>query len=325
MYTRRAARALGRRPIPPRALARRLGGSFAVAAAVLVVGYGFQPQELARGVAEQLALVSSGREPSFLNGEVSHEGWWYYYLYALLMKLPVPMLLLLLARTLLPRAGAEAGRRDAAFLLTPPAVFLTSFSLAGSVNNGLRYVLPILPFLFVWVGGLAQARAWRRPGARAPLAAALGALLAWYAAASAAIHPHPLAYFNELVGGPRNGHRHLLDSNLDWGQDLPGLARYQAEHGLGPIKLCYFGSADPGQHGVAYQPLPGCTGGPGRLPAHEIAPGDLVAISATHLYPLFVDLGPVARHFRRQEPLATIGHSIRVYRAEVALQLPPAR
>ena len=34
------------------------------------------------------------------------------------------------------------------------------------------------------------------------------------------VYPHQLAYFNELAGGPENGHRHLLHSNLDWGQGL---------------------------------------------------------------------------------------------------------
>ena len=32
-------------------------------------------------------------------------------------------------------------------------------------------------------------------------------------------YPHQLAYFNEAAGGPENGHKHLLGSNLDWGQD----------------------------------------------------------------------------------------------------------
>lgn len=34
------------------------------------------------------------------------------------------------------------------------------------------------------------------------------------------VYPHQLAYFNEAAGGPENGYKHLLHSNLDWGQDL---------------------------------------------------------------------------------------------------------
>ncbi|MFG0334682.1 MAG: hypothetical protein ACF8TS_15100, partial [Maioricimonas sp. JB049] len=40
------------------------------------------------------------------------------------------------------------------------------------------------------------------------------------------VYPHQLAYFNELAGGPENGWRHLLGSNLDWGQDFLFLARW---------------------------------------------------------------------------------------------------
>lgn len=40
-----------------------------------------------------------------------------------------------------------------------------------------------------------------------------------------AVYPHYLAYFNELAGGPRNGYQSLVDSNLDWGQDLKELRR----------------------------------------------------------------------------------------------------
>lgn len=41
-------------------------------------------------------------------------------------------------------------------------------------------------------------------------------------------HPHQLAYFNEASGGPQNGYRHLLGSNLDWGQDALIVQRFLA-------------------------------------------------------------------------------------------------
>ena len=46
-----------------------------------------------------------------------------------------------------------------------------------------------------------------------------GSLLATVAS-TLSVYPHQLAYFNEAAGGPENGHKHLLHSNLDWGQDL---------------------------------------------------------------------------------------------------------
>jgi len=45
------------------------------------------------------------------------------------------------------------------------------------------------------------------------------ASLLWSVFSTISIYPHQLAYFNEVAGGPENGHKHLLGSNLDWGQD----------------------------------------------------------------------------------------------------------
>jgi hypothetical protein len=65
--------------------------------------------------------------------------------------------------------------------------------------------------------------------------------------------PNHLAYFNLLAGGPRNGHRILLDSNLDWGQDLCRLPSALAEMNHdGPVQLPYFGHVDPRLYGIEY-------------------------------------------------------------------------
>jgi hypothetical protein len=39
-----------------------------------------------------------------------------------------------------------------------------------------------------------------------------------------------MSYFNEAVGGPENGHAYLVDSNIDWGQDLFFLRRWLDKH-----------------------------------------------------------------------------------------------
>ncbi|MDP1798536.1 MAG: hypothetical protein Q8K78_13675, partial [Planctomycetaceae bacterium] len=77
-------------------------------------------------------------------------------------------------------------------------------------------------------------------------------------------HPHHLSYFNELAGGPEHGREHLVDSNLDWGQDLHALRDYLREHPASePLQLAYFGSASPKLLGIEYefpaspQPQPG--------------------------------------------------------------------
>src|SRR6185295_8529389 len=189
------------------------------------------------------------------------------------VKTPLP--LILLAAAALFFAFRSRAPRAEWFLWLPVAIY-TALTIAQRLNIGHRYLLPIYPFLCV-AAGRAAARLVESRRARL----AVGALLAWYAAGTLLLHPHYLAYFNETIGGPRHGYRWLVDSNLDWGQDLPGLAAYLREHHEENVKLSYFGIADPAYYGITAERLPGFP-----PPAHMTAgvnPGDLLAVSATNL------------------------------------------
>jgi hypothetical protein len=101
---------------------------------------------------------------------------------------------------------------------------------------------------------------------------------------SFAVRPHYLAFFNALAGGPSQGYRHLVDSSLDWGQDLPGLKRWLDEHGAKPEEtyVAYFGTASLEHHGIRARLLPGHFDQRRRF---DPAPwgGGVYAISATLL------------------------------------------
>ena len=49
--------------------------------------------------------------------------------------------------------------------------------------------------------------------------------------------PHELAYFNELAGGPQHGEKHLLGSNLDWGQDLLLVRSWMQSQNVNPAQV----------------------------------------------------------------------------------------
>jgi len=52
------------------------------------------------------------------------------------------------------------------------------------------------------------------------------------------VYPHSLSYFNELAGGPKNGHAHLIDNNIDWGQDLFALRDWLDAHpDTAPVRI----------------------------------------------------------------------------------------
>jgi hypothetical protein len=111
--------------------------------------------------------------------------------------------------------------------------------------------------MFVLAGGAA---AWL--GARTRVMGVLvAAAVMWLVGESFAIRPHYLAYFNQLAGGPRNGWRQLVDSSLDWGQDLPGLRAWLERNGLPragtPLYLSYFGTGRPESYGIESLRLPG--------------------------------------------------------------------
>ena len=59
-----------------------------------------------------------------------------------------------------------------------------------------------------------------------------GALGLWMVGSIVWILPHYLSYFNEFVGGPAKGYYYLIDSNIDWGQDLIRLHEYLNHQGL---------------------------------------------------------------------------------------------
>lgn len=191
----------------------------------------------------------SEERASFFRGETRIGGDWRFFPYAMAVKTPLALFALLgLASAAALRAPpAERARlgRSAAPLAVAIAVH-GGLAVSSPINLGLRHVLPLYPALFVLAGGALGATA---PFGRTGRSLAL-ALAGAFAFASLSIQPHPLAYFNVLVG-PERGHRVLVDSSLDWGQDLDNLARDlkgRPEVAGIPIYLGYFGSPDPGYH-----------------------------------------------------------------------------
>ena len=158
------------------------------------------------------------RHFSYLRGVWRHRGWWYYYLYGLAVKTPIgssALILWGLVVTLRGRPGCCPRRVEAAVLLTP-AILLLAISSQTGMNHHLRYALPVYPFLMITTGKLVY---FLGPGKRLSSFVLIG-LLGWSTLSGLSVYPHSMSYFNELVGGPRNGHAHLIDSNIDWGQDL---------------------------------------------------------------------------------------------------------
>lgn len=214
---------------------------------------------------------------SYLCGAYRTTGWWYYFPLAFALKTPVTTLLLI-AAGLAALALRRMPARDPVLLLGL-LVFVGLFATAACatpVNIGHRHILPLYPPLLVLAGGSIAwvALRWGR--------ACMTILLLGLVTTNVLAFPHYLAYFNEPSGGLRNGHRWLLDSNLDWGQDLWRLRDYAARHPGVPLRVAYFGSADPTRF-LACELLPSYMH---IDPVTPPAPG-LYIVSATQLFGVY--------------------------------------
>jgi hypothetical protein len=270
------------------------------------------------GFDNQKLKEEAGSETMLL-GEVSRTGWWYYYFFVLLFKLPVPTLVFLVL--VLLKSFQKSWTSDKTFLLLPIIVILLAFSFVR-LQLGIRYILPILPFLFVYLGQIVYLLSGAKkvvadPGLQTSDSRLWAKFLViglscWYLFSSVSIFPNYLSYFNELAGGPKNGYRILSDANLDVGQGLVQLKKYLTDQGIENVNLLYFGWIDPGLYGIQAHQFP------------HLSKDGVYAISVAYLQGTpFIRMDTQGRVyqlppeffeiFRNVEPVARIAHSIFIY------------
>ena len=231
-------------------------------------------------------LQTTQTRSAFLNGYYSSHGWRYFFPYVFMVKTPLSLFALFALLALEWRRRKVSGKR--VLLRTAPiwillAVYWT-FSIASRLNIGHRHLLPVYPLLFVLAG--ACGGCWE-PARRLRMGLAL--ILIAFATESLAIQPHYLSFFNTLGGGPRRAYRHLVDSSLDWGQDLPSLKRWLQQMDFPastPVYLSYFGTASPDYYGLNVRLLPGCPD-IGRKPDLRALEPGVYCVSATMLQQVY--------------------------------------
>ena len=189
---------------------------------------------------DMVARDSRAGDWSYLRGEYSDHGFRSYFLWAFLVKMPLASQILLAIAAWLAVSGRVRAPGAEWCLLAPVGVLLLYLSVFLDLDIGFRYFLPALPFLFVFASRVAAPAAggavgWMEGARWKRLAVA--SLLAWLAVSSSLIHPHYLAYFNEIAGGADRGGDWLIDSNLDWGQDAETVHRLYALHGARPALI----------------------------------------------------------------------------------------
>ena len=230
----------------------------------LVYGLKIPMPEYFSGFAAQYLIESSKNKEGYLNGKIYDGGKWYYFFEVLLIKTPIPLLIFIAISLFFTVKTTKNLVRSNKYFKSPvifeqlciflPIIFFFGIFIPINFNLGLRHILPIIPFMFLFASQITKIRL--RDRFHNVFRIFVGLLLLWYIIPALFIMPHYIAYFNEFVGGPENGHKYLLSSNLDQGQDLKKLHNYLETNNIGKIKLSYHGSFDPSYYNISYEAMP---------------------------------------------------------------------
>lgn len=204
-------------------------------------------------------------------------------------------------------------------------------SLTSKLNIGVRHLLPLFPFTFILVSAVISNHWLKRQHNTLVNTRVepvhfdkikykyilVGIFLLWQAVSVISIYPHFLAYFNEAVGGPDKGYLYVVDSNLDWGQDLKRLKKWQEENDIDKIYLDYFGGGNPEYYlnKEKYVPWWG-TRDPSELPRESYLAVSVNQLQGGRALPVKGYDQPSDYYmwiYRYEPPIAKIGHSIFVY------------
>ncbi len=273
-----------------------------------VLRFGVVPLQMwADGFGRLMEHNSSGQE-SYLMGERSTHGWWYFFPVVFAVKTPAAVLAPVLICTAmaihrlvvpLPLKLRDVGLEWWGVIV--PILAYGGAVLASNLNLGARHLLPVYPLLYAFLAGILFRVRPRLYGA------IVCSIVLLEAAESVRIYPDYLAFFNTPSGGPAQGASWLVDSSLDWGQDLKKLRAWWDARGRPKICLHYFGAPDPSEFGFAWEFLPY------TKHAAERAEADCIGVvSATLLKDVYMEPGAY-QWLRDRQPMGTVGYSIYLY------------
>lgn len=221
-----------------------------------------------QGVVQVFQRVAGGNDTFFL-GNVSADASAWYFPVVFLTKNTIPHLLfytfgavifvLLVCRSVgavFMQSPKRSWQRFVLFVnnhftllaIGSFSAFYAYISITGNLNIGFRHLFPILPFLYILVAttSIDFIRSMKNRELALILRYSGYALTVCMIAVTLAAYPYYMSYFNQIVGGSKNGYLFVTDSNADWGQDLKRLRTYLNEHPeIDKIRVDYFGGGKP--------------------------------------------------------------------------------
>jgi 4-amino-4-deoxy-L-arabinose transferase-like glycosyltransferase len=200
------------------------------------------PESYLYGMTDIAVLTSEGRS-TFLFGKQYPTGQWFYFPSTFVIKSTLAFLLLFVLALTSAHFWRKERSRELLFLMLPAGLYF-AVAMFSHLDIGHRHILPIYPFLIVFIAAgsamlLNRSRAW---------AGVVAVLLVMHVVSSLRAFPTYLEYSNEIWGGPSQTWKVLGDSNVGWASGLKALQQYVRQHDIqscwlaydGPVDLSYF-------------------------------------------------------------------------------------
>jgi len=261
-----------------------------IAIAILILSYGIVNFPKFFTGLLQVTIHSAVGHQSYLFGTFSETGFLYYYPLVFLIKTPIATIALIILTIILARKVKQ--KNENMYFLIIIGLFLV-ITIINKINIGLRHILPIYPFLFLYCSKITKIKFKAKN-------VILIVLAIFYIFSTLNAHPHYLPYFNEGIG-QENGYKYVVDSNIDWGQDLKGLKKYMVKNNIKKIKMAYFGLDSRDYRNIDWEEF-SCKPQTG-----------LIAISANRLTGFTPKDRTCYWWLRDSQPIDNIGYSIFIY------------
>ena len=201
-------------------------------------------QDFFRGIYEVILRGGIHGGTSYLLGKVYSGGRWEFFPVALVVKSPIALLIFVVVESVWLMSTREWKFASTSALLLIGVASLLLICMCGNINIGVRHILPVYPFLAM-LGAGGAVRLWSLRGVRwlrvsARVVVAL--LLGWSLETCLHAAPDLFPYFNEISDS--HASYFLVDSDLDWGQDLHRLSVTLRQLGVQSVSLDLFETAD---------------------------------------------------------------------------------
>lgn len=184
-----------------------------------------------------VAQRTVGGNNAYFWGEISSKGWISYFPVLFLTKEQIGLYILILLSLfwVIKPKKQLSDKKTTVFLAF--IIYYWVWSLWSPLNIGVRHILPTFPFIYILLSKVTVEWIEKKSLKKVFITCLFG----WMTLEIAFVFPYFLSYYNEFVGGWKNGYKIATDSNYDWGQDLKRLKKWQEINKIDKIYIDYFG------------------------------------------------------------------------------------